>query len=65
MIKNIITTFVSSIVFGICYALIIFIFDREIDWQQIVITTIYYFIFITISYYIVPKIRKNRGHNKK
>lgn len=65
MKNNIMNTFVSSIAYGICYALITFIFDRKIDWRQILIATVFYFIFMIISYSIAPKIRKITGHNKK
>lgn len=64
MKNNIMKTFISSIAFGICYALITFIFDHEINFRQIMITTIFYFIFMNVWYYIAPKLRKSTSDKK-
>mgnify|MGYP000226713038 CR=1 FL=1 len=59
-IVKIMNTFFSSIVYGLCYSLIMFIFDRKIDLRQIVIAAIFYFIFMNIANYIAPRIKKNK-----
>lgn len=62
MKNNILKTLLGSIAFGLCYTLITFLFDHEIDWRQIAITTIFYFIFMNIFNFITPRIRKATGH---
>ncbi|MFU0826968.1 MAG: hypothetical protein ACFWTJ_05425 [Lachnoclostridium sp.] len=63
MKNNLLKTFVSSIAFGICYALITFIFNHEIDLRLILITTIFYFIFMNLLHFITTKIRNITGHD--
>ena len=65
MKNNILKTVFSSILFGICYALITFIFDHEIDLQSIVMTTILYFLVTNLLYLFVPKLRKMLGYDHK
>ena len=65
MKNNIVKILFSSILFGICYALITFIFDHEIDLQSIVITTVLYYLFTNILYWFAPKLRKMLGYNHK
>lgn len=65
MKNSIMKTFVNSIAFGICYALITLIFDHKLDLYQIMISTIFYFIFTIILNCIAPKIKKITGHDKK
>lgn len=60
MKNKIVKTFVSSVAFGICYGLITLIFDHEIDWRQIAITTIFYFAFVNIWNYIGTKIKNKK-----
>ncbi|WP_033165853.1 hypothetical protein [Clostridium sp. KNHs205] len=56
--KNLIRNGVSAVTFGACYALISYLFDRTVDVAEIVVSSIAYFVIMSLLYLIVPKLRK-------
>lgn len=56
--KNLIRNGVSAVTFGVCYALISYLFNKTVDVAEIVVATVVYFVIMSILYLIAPKLRK-------
>lgn len=54
----------SSVLYGLIYSLVTFVFDGCVEVDTVLVTTVYYFLFTCLLYYIAPKIRKITGHDK-
>ncbi len=56
--RNIIRNAVSAVTFGACYSLISYLFDKTADFAEILISTVAYFVVMSLLYLIAPKLRK-------
>ena len=56
--KYLIKSGVSAVAFGACYALISYLIDKTVDVAEIVVSTVVYFVIMSLLYLIAPKLRK-------
>ena len=64
-LKNkIVKCFLSSVLFGAIYSLLSFALDGYVEINTVLVSTVFYFLFTCLLYYIAPKLRKITGHDK-
>ena len=65
VLKNqVIRNLVSTVVFGVLYALMMFLFDGAVDVKNLIISVVTYFVVLGLMCLLAPKLRKLTGHEK-
>lgn len=65
LLKNqVIRNFISTVIFGALYALLMFLFDGAVDVKNLIISVVTYFVVLGLMCLIAPKLRKLTGHEK-
>ena len=65
LLKNqVIRNFISTVIFGALYALLMFLFDGAVDVKNLIISVVTYFVVLGLMCLIAPKLRKFTGHEK-
>lgn len=65
LLKNeIFKLLVSTLLFGVFYALLTFVVDGVWEIDKVVIAMVSYFLFMCSLYFVAPKLRKITGHDK-
>lgn len=61
MFRNVI----STLSFGVFYVLLTFLFEGVVDWSNIGISLITYFLMMCLISFLAPKLRKILGYDKE
>ncbi len=56
--KNLIRNGVSAVTFGACYSLISYLFNKTVNVAEIVVSTVTYFVIMSLLYLFAPKLIK-------
>ncbi len=65
LLKNeIFKSLFSAVLFGVIYALLTFVVDGFVEIYKVLISMVFYFIFMCLLYFVAPKLRKITGHEK-
>lgn len=56
---------VSTLMFGVFYVLLTFLFEGAVDWGTIGISVITYFLMMCLLSFLSPKLRKILGYDKE
>ncbi len=56
--------FLMTLLFGAVYSLIMFVFNGFVEFDNVLISMVFYFLILCLLYFVSPKLRKITGHDK-